>query len=297
MRYWSVYCMERDWPGLWRAWEEQQVVTLGWPPSLGYSFEGCGKVNRGWTIVRNRLGQVAAGDRILARLPDHRIGRVGDVLKVAPRNDQWAALVPPSDRHPDGEQGRIITVRWDFSLGPNSREYGCLLPEHLRMKGGRLRSTINELKGEEFANLTEALKTPKHWVPVFAHKFRDEKALSDFIAAHPERLEPGMRILPMGRAREAAMVNAGFADVLLHDKDDRLVVVECKQGAARVQDVEQLRRYLRSLNGDRRAKNVRGVLVVGGAPAVTREVWAAAQENPAIEIFAYRLEVQFQAVR
>ena len=71
------------------------------------------------------------------------------------------------------------------------------------------------------------------------------------------------------------------------DRAETPVIVECKQGAPTVENVHQLRHYMRLLGRETR-KRTRGILVHGGARKLTREVERAAAEKPRIEIVQYR---------
>jgi RecB family endonuclease NucS len=57
--------------------------------------------------------------------------------------------------------------------------------------------------------------------------------------------------------------------VLLLDRDDNLVVVECKQHGATVADIGQLRGYMANAKRLVPGKLVRGILVHGGARKVS----------------------------
>ena len=158
MRYWSVNCMEGTWPGLWRIWEERQIVTVGWPPGDDWHYDGSGKPKRGWTEVRNKLARMQKGDRIVVRLPGNRIGRIGEIVDMRVRDEDWDPVIEPTENLTGGEQGRQILVRWDLRRGPRDREWACTLPEETRLSRGKLRRAIAELTSAEFHRLGVAVE-------------------------------------------------------------------------------------------------------------------------------------------
>lgn len=291
MHYWAVYCMEDSWPGLWRKWETLQVATVGWP-APHWNMEGTGAGGREWSAVRKRLKLMGPGDGIVARLPRHRIGRVGHIMELKVTNEEWDPVVPKAPDMPMGQHGRRILVRWDFSIGPQLREYACTLPEHCRLSSGESRKTINELDQQRFGLFEDALRDEGNWTPAFASKFRYERALSDFIATFPERLQSDLRPYPMAKVRENAVVNRKRLDLLLIDDRQNPVVVECKQGSAAVGHLRQIREYMKAVQGIT-GKEPRGILVFGGSPNVPQNVIDVANQDPKVDLFAYLLDVTF----
>lgn len=284
--------MEADWPGLWRIWEVEQIVTLGWPPGWNWHWDGSGKRKPQWTEVRNKVNAMKAGDLIVARLPDHRIGRIGQIVEKRVEDNQWEEAVPVSPELDYGEQGRRILVRWDFSIGPRDRDYACTLPQERQFStGGKRRKTVLELEVRRFNELKRALMNEATWAPAFADRFAYERALSDYIATFPERLESGMRPYPMAKVREQICSGRDRLDVLLQDESGRPVVVECKQDSASVAHLDQLRGYMRIVK-TRTGMAPRGVLVFGGSPNVASKVRSAAKKQ-SVELVAYRLDVSF----
>ena len=129
--------------------------------------------------------------------------------------------------------------------------------------------------------------------------FGYERALSDYIALYPHRLEDGLRPHPSKkirqsviRVREKRFANRSRLDVLLLDKDDKPVIVECKQESPTVENIAQLRRYIGSLKKELNM-DARGILVHGGARKVHSKVWRASKESPRVTIFQYKLDVDF----
>lgn len=292
MRYWSVYCREDIWPGLWRIWELYQIVTLGWSPGGDFHMDGTGRQKRRWTEARKKLESMTPGDRVVARLPSNRIGRVGQIMEKRVRDEEWDPVVPKSPDLEDGEQGRRILVRWDFAIGPSDRNYACALPEEFRLSSGELRRTITELDRKQFERFKKALSDESNWGPAFADTFAYEGALSDLIATYPERLEAGLRPYPLAKVREQIASGKNRMDVLLVDGDGTPVVVECKQGSPSLSHIKQLQGYRQAIQ--KRLKTMpRGILVFGGTPNVSKTVRDAAAKSPKVELFSYRLDVTF----
>ena len=283
--------MERRWPGLWAQWERRQVVSVGWPyPAYRFDPGPRGKRERNWTEVQNRLREMSQGDMVVARLPGSRIGRIGEILRLAVTDSEWEPLIKsPEFRY--GEQGRQVHVRWDFTIGPLQSEYACRLPEESRLSSGKARKTISRLSSSEFDGLRNALADKANWAPAFGHRFKIEEALSDFISTFPGKLEPGLTPLISQRIREVS-VDEGRIDVLLQDGEGTPVVVECKQLGASVGNLKQLQRYRKAVKGILK-QEPRGMLVFGGAPSVSPDVRREA-EKLGIELVAHRVDVDFQ---
>ena len=83
------------------------------------------------------------------------------------------------------------------------------------------------------------------------------------------------------------------SDVLLIDKHETLVVVECKQGAPTAENIQQLRGYMRHAAQWANVRNVRGILVHGGSMNLSADVRSAARESPAVELVRYLINVGF----
>ena len=82
-------------------------------------------------------------------------------------------------------------------------------------------------------------------------------------------------------------------DVLLLDRKEKPVIVECKQGAPTPENLRQLRGYMKLLQKETGRKDVRGILVHGGSRKLRREVTRAGALAPRVEIVQYRLQVDF----
>lgn len=291
MTLWKINCMEDRYPGMWHRWYRHQCVAVGWYAKWGYALEGATKSDAGWYRARNILRRIAVGDQIVVALSGHRVGRVGAVTGLLVDDDHWDPLVPRSKREPDGEMGRRIQVRWDMTTGPEDRDWVVSLPEKTRFTAGELRPTIAEVRSVSLAQLCEVMNDRANWTGILA-SFSYEKALSDFIAAYPYRLEDGLAPHPSEKIRERVFGDGSRLDVLLLDRDDNPVVVECKQHAPTIDDLKQLRSYLKLL-AEETGRVPRGILVHGGAAKLRADVAAAASAKPEVEIVRYQLDVDF----
>ena len=291
MNLWKIYCMEDSYPGLWRHWFRNQCVAVGWPPEAGFRFVGPTANGRGWKKARMVLREVQVGDLVIVSLRDSRVGRIGQVTELRLEDSLWSPLVPPRPDSPEGEQGRRINVRWDLTCGPDNRDFLVQLPTNLRFKGAELRQTIVGIRSHSVDSLRAAMEDTSNWVGLLPN-FRYERALSDYIAAYPHRVEDGLVPYPDAKVRERVFKDKTRLDVLLLDRDDQPVIVECKQFAPTSADVAQLRGYLRQLQAETGRPNVRGMLVHGGSRKLRSEV-AVASKNPPVEILSYRLDVEF----
>ena len=101
MTYWKVYCMENQWPGLWRRYYQHQVAAVGFPMEWGYKLEGKSK-SAGWSRVRNALKAVEIGDKVVVQLNHNRVGRIGEVIRKEVGDKEWTPLVPRSKQYPHG---------------------------------------------------------------------------------------------------------------------------------------------------------------------------------------------------
>ncbi|MDP2908509.1 MAG: endonuclease NucS [Nanoarchaeota archaeon] len=82
-----------------------------------------------------------------------------------------------------------------------------------------------------------------------------EKDMAEKIYNNPELIEPGFR--PLSKEEHTEY---GFIDIFGYDKNNKLVVVECKRYTATLDAVTQLRRYVEKIKSSKGLKEVRGVL-------------------------------------
>jgi Endonuclease NucS len=294
MTLWKVYAMDDDFPGLWQQWYRHQCVAIGYAPYWGAKLHGKTKDHWGgsWHRCRKRLLQVAVGDFVVAALKGNRVGRLGQVTELHVEDDKWDETVPRSKQSPVGEMGRRINVRWDLTCGPDDRDLVVALPEGARFTTGELRPTIAEIRSQTLKKLRAAMNDPANWVGLLSH-FKYEKALSDYIAAYPHHLEDGLVPYPNAKVREKVFTDRTRLDVLLLDRGERPVIVECKQGSPTPDNLRQLRAYMKLLQKETGRKDVRGILVHGGSRKLRRDVVGAAALAPRVEIVQYRLQVDF----
>jgi hypothetical protein len=291
MTLWKVHSMDPEFPGLWQRWYREQCVAVGFSPHRGRKLRGKTKGGRGWRAARAKLLQIAAGDFVVAALKGNRVGRLGKVTEIHIEDDEWNPLVPVSKDRPKGDIGRRIYVRWDLTCGPDDRELVVSLPEGARFKLGELRPTVSEIKSRTLKQLRATMNDPANWVGLTAFKY--EKALSDYIAAYPHRLEDGLVPYPNKRVREKVFTDSTRVDVLLIDRNGKPVIVECKQGSPTRNHLKQLRGYMKLLQKETGQKDVRGILVHGGSRKLSQEVIMAATLTPQVEIVQYLLRVDF----
>lgn len=88
-----------------------------------------------------------------------------------------------------------------------------------------------------------------------------EKDMAMMLFNNPELVEPGFK--PISLEEQTLF---GFIDVFGYDKDNFLVVVECKRYSAGLDAVTQLRRYVEKVKSMKGIDNVRGVIA---APKIT----------------------------
>jgi hypothetical protein len=282
--------MEDEYPGLWRLWLKHQCVTDGHSPDRGCHLEGKTEGTRDWKTARNRLNEIEPGNEIVATLPGRRIGRIGEVIRKKVGDGEWNCLVESINdpEWPKGYMGRRIEVRWDLEHGPDNWDLVVQLPEGLNLGRG----TMNQVHSTNTnANkLRKVMGNQANWVGLVG-RFGYERALSDYIALYPHRLEDGLMPYPDDDVREKIFPDRSRLDVLLLDKYDKPVIVECKRESPTVENVRQLQGYIKKSKKDI-GKLARGILVHGGARKVDKKVRREARKFH-IEIFQYKLDVDF----
>ena len=283
--------MENRYPGMWQRWFRNQCAAVGWYSGWGYHLIGKTKGGHGWTRARNLLEEIVIGDYVVVALRHHRIGRLGTVTDVKVADTDWAPLVPKGPGLPDGEMGRRIFVRWDLTVGPNDQDMIIRLPSRSQFTSGELRPAISLIRSISIERLKKAMNDPENWVGLLSH-FDYERALSGYIAAYPHRLEDGLLPHPNERIRERVFTDRSRLDVLLVDPEGSPVIAECKQGSPTIDNVKQLRHYLKRLAKET-GQRARGILVHGGARKLRRDVLTAAKVKPRIDIVQYKLDLEF----
>lgn len=293
MANWKINCMEDKYPGLWHTWFREQIVAVGWPPPE-YGLRAQTDV-RAWSAARRCLLQIAPGDKVIVQLKHWRVGRIGTVLSKQIEDEEWEPSVPPQ-RGDHGEMGRRLQVRWDLTTGPLAPSYVVELPPEARPNMRIWRPTLSAVPDDIFTAVERAARGESNWVSLVPG-FASERALSEFISASPHLLEDGLVPYPSESARELVFPDQTRLDVLLLDRDQNIVIVECKQGAPTLQHVEQLRGYMRNAEklrtGLKVGKNIRGLLVHGGARKLNPEVREESRRAPRIELVQFSVSVAF----
>ncbi len=291
MNYWKVYCMENRWPGLWRRYFQHQAVAVGFPLEWGYKLEGKSK-RANWSRIRNALKSVQVGDKVVVQLNHNRVGRIGEIVRKEVGDREWNPLVPVSKQDSIGDMGRRLVVRWDMVNGPVDQDLVVELPPSARLTSGLVRFTICALPRKMFNRIAAAVSDRRNWVSISSHAFSQEKSISDYLGSYPHRLEEGLQPYPSLKVREHVFSDGTRSDVLLLDRNERPVIVECKQNTPTVADLRQLRGYLRKAAGVI-GKRVRGILVHAGPAKLPIEVRRHSKRHPRVEIIRYSVDVEF----
>lgn len=170
--------MEDSYPGMWQRWFKYQCAAVGWAAEWGYKLRGRTKGGHGWTRARRLIAEeIKPGDHIIVSLRGHRIGRIGEVTKLAVEDKDWDPLVPRSKDNRVGEMGRRIFVRWELETGPDDRKQVIALPKNAQLTLGELRPTVAEVRSQTLASLRDAMKDESNWESL--SEFPYETALSD----------------------------------------------------------------------------------------------------------------------
>jgi endonuclease len=117
---------------------------------------------------------------------------------------------------------------------------------------------VTNVKGETLTiTITELLADSEHELGVDPGLRKDgvEAHLQELLAAHPESIAPGLRLV-----RREYPTDIGPVDLLCKDADGGTIAIEIKR-RGEIDGVEQLTRYLEFLNRDPLLRPVRGVFV------------------------------------
>lgn len=283
---WKITCMEKDHPGLWQLWFKHQCVTVGYSVETGFRIEG-GKKEHDWIVARNALEEIRSKDLIIVALSGCRVGRIGRVLEKKFGDEDWNPLIPGDTERKEGYMGRRIFVHWEMERAPDSPDLVVQLPAGVNMGRG----TLTRIKHHSIQWFRKTIANPTNWIGMVG-RFGYEKALSDYIAHYPHRLKDGLQVYPNQKIREKVFDDDSRADVLLIDEERKPVIVECKQDSPKERDVKQLRRYIKNLKKET-GESAKGILVHGGARTVDKKVWRLAKSSNRVEIFQYKLDVDF----
>ena len=289
---WKVNCMDDEWPGLWRHWYKNQCVTIGFSP---YYKPHHLRNNKGWAQCKNIFKKIKIGDYIIAALHNNKMGRIGTIIELAVDDKDWNPIVPKSKDRKDGNMGRRILVRWDLLNGPEDPDIVIKMPKSKQFNNGELRPTMSQIRSLSINEIIDIAKDESNWVGT-SDKFSYEKALSDYIANNPHRLEDGLMPYPDAKVREKVFDDKSRLDILLMDNDNNPVVVECKQNPATKIDIEQLLHYMGKIKKET-CKKPRGILIHGGAPSlkdISETKVNKYMKTHNIQIRNYRLDVEFR---
>jgi hypothetical protein len=293
MTNWKINCMEDEYPGLWHTWFKEQIIAVGWPPD-NFGLVKPTK-DQAWSRARGCLRQVEPGDRVVVQLKNWRVGRIGTVLSKQIEDQDWNPSVPPQSGDM-GEMGRRVQVRWDLTTGPLTPNFVVELPPETRPNPRIWRPTLSPVPDSIFSRIESAVGDEANWVSLIPG-FASERALSEYISASPHLLEDGFVPYPSESARELVFADRSRLDVLLLDRDQNIVIVECKQSAPSLHNIEQLRGYMRNAQklrtGLKIGKNIRGILVHGGTRKLSAEVRQESKRPPQVELVQFSVTVGF----
>ncbi len=202
---------------------------------------------------------------ITARCTVHYEGRISSIL-------------------PEGE--RMILVKQDRSV--NIIQPQGVLPVNYMKEGSRVSLEEDETTHEpvlliEHDRLREQMRIILHRIldvksytlhdPARIELLGTEKDMHEHIYQHPELISPDFK--PFSREEQTRY---GYIDILGHDGQGNLVVVECKRGQADYTAVVQLERYVKRLAEERgvSAEKIKGVLA---APSMSEDAKAYLREK------------------
>ncbi len=166
---WKISCMEHVYPGMWQRWFKEQCVAVDWASLWGYPLDGKidGDNPESWSIARNALKNMATGDYVVVALKNNRVGRIGQIIHKAIKDNEWNPLVPPNPAMEDmqyGAMGRRILVRWELTTGPDNQDLIVQLPEENRFTGAQLRLTVARISSMKIGQLRKLMNDQRNWV-------------------------------------------------------------------------------------------------------------------------------------
>lgn len=276
---------------MWRRWYKSQCAAIGWYVGWGFPLEGAHKGGTRWSRARNAIKAISIGDFIVVSMSDNRISRIGEVINKKISDDEWNPLVPRSKSETDGEMGRRINLRWRLDIGPDDYSLVVKLPEGSRFTSGELRPTVSEIRSISIEKLFEAMNNQNNWEKIYGH-YANERSISDYIANYPYLLEDGLTQYPSAKVREKIFNDRTRLDVLLMDRQENPVIVECKQQNPSKDNINQLLHYMKKLK-EETGKKPRGIIVHGGSSKLTPDVKQYVQSLDDVEIVSYRADVEF----
>ena len=283
---WKIYCMEDEFPGLWRLWFKNQCVTDGHSPYV----KGSGGVKE----IPEGLSEIEPGHLIVVALPDQQIARIGEV--VCTKGIQlWHPLIKGNPKDRDGWEhgcmGHRILVRWELEYAPDAWDVVIQLPSDFNM---RRQGTLHRIHEPNIERFRKVIADRANWVSL-SGRFGYERALSDYIGHYPHKLKSGLTTYPDDQIREKVLGDGSRTDVLLREAAGKPVIVECKQDSPTVDNIRQLFGYISKLKKET-GEQACGILVHGGARTVDEKVWREAEKSPHVEleIFQYILNVDFE---
>ncbi len=192
--------------------------------------------------------------------------------------------------------GRRIEVRWELMTGPLAPQFAIHLPSEARPNMRIWRPTLSKMPKAMFEEIEKAARDENNWVSIVPG-FAKERAMSEFISTSPHLLEDGLRPYPSTAAREMVFPDRSRLDVLLLDRDNSIVIVECKQSAPTLANIQQLRAYMRNAEklrmGMKVGRNIRGILVHRGARKLKPDVRDESLRFPKIELVVFSVNVGF----
>lgn len=125
-------------------------------------------------------------------------------------------------------------------------------------------------------------------------EFALEAHLRDFLAKHPDRLEPGLRLYSTAEVEGVEYpVDDGRIDILGVDAKGRFVVVELKLSRGRNRALGQLLYYMGWIDKNLGKGPCRGVIV---AKEITADLVTAVSRVPDVSLFRYRMSFSVEEV-
>ena len=125
-------------------------------------------------------------------------------------------------------------------------------------------------------------------------QFAAEADLRDFLAQNPTRIEPGLKLYASGgKSGVEYSIEGGFIDLLMVDRDERLVVIELKVGRGRNRAIGQLLYYMGWVDKTLGNAPCRGMVI---AKEISDDLKIAVQRVPGVSLHKYSLSVSVQQV-
>ena len=294
MNHWAIICPESGFPGLWNAWQQENLVSIsfGSPQYLADHPDLC-LPNGAYGFARGLVQQMQPGDQIVPFLRENRVGRVATFRSQ--RIDDWVPVLAD-------DFGRRIEVVWQSENMPPAEKVALIPPD---LRRAPIRRTVARLSPGRFDELAAVLADETTWQDLRvvrqavddqeiesddSSQFALEMHLEEFIETNFARINFGRKLQLYQDDENTGRqfpTDIGSIDLLARDMDTReFVVIELKKSRSDDAVVGQVLRYMGWIREHMRqdATSVKGIIIV---PEMSERLRYALSMVSDVEAFTY----------